>query len=54
MQQIETDPAYEEYFNDDDGKLFCYQCDQETKYLFPDARCLECTRIVPGELIGNL
>lgn len=28
----------------------CYQCDALTDYLFPDSRCIDCTRILPEEL----
>lgn len=29
--------------------MICYQCDAEVCYLFPDARCSECTRVEPDE-----
>jgi hypothetical protein len=33
--------------------LRCYQCLEQTTYLFPDARCGKCTRITPEELRGD-
>lgn len=32
----------------------CYQCEEECNYLFPDARCKDCTRITPEELRGDI
>jgi len=32
----------------------CYQCDEETTYLFADARCKDCTRLTPEEVVGNV
>lgn len=28
----------------------CYQCDDLCRYLFPDARCVSCTHVLPEEL----
>lgn len=36
-----------------DGRIFCYQCEKEVKYLFEDGRCWECTRLTPEEVIGE-
>ena len=35
-------------------KKTCYQCEQETTYLFPDGRCKHCTRLTPEEIEGHI
>lgn len=32
----------------------CYQCDEEVSYLFPDSRCINCTRLTPEEVQGEV
>ena len=31
----------------------CYQCENETDYLFPDGRCNKCTRLTKEEIEGQ-
>jgi hypothetical protein len=32
-------------------KPYCYQCGNEVNYLFPDARCKDCTRLTFEEVV---
>ena len=32
----------------------CYQCDEVVKWLAPDSRCKNCTRLTPAELQGEV
>jgi hypothetical protein len=32
----------------------CYQCDEEVKWLAPDSRCGDCTRLTPEEVQGEV
>lgn len=32
----------------------CYQCDKATKWLAPDSRCGDCTRLTPEEVQGTV
>ena len=34
--------------------MTCYQCEEETNYLFPDSRCRLCTRLTPAEIKGEV
>ena len=40
--------------SDPEPVKYCYQCDKPVKYLFPDSRCKDCTRITPEELVGDV
>ena len=31
----------------------CYQCAQQSDYLFPDARCKDCTRQTVEDVVGE-
>jgi hypothetical protein len=32
----------------------CYECEQESDYLFDDSRCKTCTRMTPDEVVGAI
>tara|TARA_R110000737_G_scaffold230712_2_gene244219 strand:- start:3125 stop:3508 length:384 start_codon:yes stop_codon:yes gene_type:complete len=32
----------------------CYQCEEAVPYLFDDSRCINCTRLTPEEIRGDL
>lgn len=32
-----------------DKRVYCYQCDKPTFYLFPDSRCADCTQHGPQD-----